>query len=320
MNINIDKLLETNLKEDRRSLARIITFLENKNVSQEQRQRVCSILDKKIQEHKYATRVIAFSGPPGVGKSTFIEKFGSTLCAQNKKVAVLAIDPSSPWVGGSILADKTRMAELSANPLAFIRPSPNKAENGGLQPYMRETVLACKAAGFDEILLETVGAGQSEIEASLIADLFIALYMPGSGDQMQAMKKGILEVADIVVVHKADGDLLQKAEIAQKELQEGQHLGLNSQHQKTVLASSETNDGHNKFHVVLKDYWSKFENSKTHLEQKKHQMKEWKKDALKRFVLAKYLPENKLEMILSAKEEDTLTFSPYSDLKLFSDL
>jgi LAO/AO transport system kinase len=151
---------------------------------------------------------------PGVGKSTFIEAFGLHLIEQGKRVAVLAVDPSSPIAGGSILGDKTRMEELSRRDEAFIRPSPSEGTLGGVAQKTRETMLLCEAAGYDVILVETVGVGQSEYQVAGMVDFFMVLMLPGGGDELQGIKKGILELADALVINKADGDSEQMAQLS----------------------------------------------------------------------------------------------------------
>ena len=148
---------------------------------------------------------IGISGVPGVGKSTFIESFGLNLIADGKKVAVLAVDPTSERTGGSILGDKTRMNNLSVNPDAFIRPSPTSGVLGGVNRLTRESILVCEAAGFDTILVETVGVGQSETVVASMVDFFLMLMLPGAGDDLQGIKRGVMEVADLLVINKADG-------------------------------------------------------------------------------------------------------------------
>ena len=155
---------------------------------------------------------IGITGSPGVGKSTFIETFGLYLIDAGRKVAVLAVDPSSPLKGGSILADKTRMEELSRQPAAFIRPSPSAGTLGGVAQKTRETMLLCEAAGYDVILVETVGVGQSEYEVAGMVDFFMVLMLPNAGDELQGIKKGIMELADALLINKADGESVQLAE------------------------------------------------------------------------------------------------------------
>jgi LAO/AO transport system kinase len=167
---------------------------------------------------------IGITGVPGVGKSTFIEAFGKMLTAQNKKVAVLAVDPSSQKTKGSILGDKTRMDELAKDQMAFIRPSPTNQSLGGVAESTRETILLCEAAGYEIILVETVGVGQSETTVRSMTDFFLLLMLPGSGDELQGIKKGIMEMADGIAITKSDGDNLKKAKQAQSDFQQALHL------------------------------------------------------------------------------------------------
>lgn len=167
---------------------------------------------------------IGISGVPGVGKSTFIEAFGLHLLDQGHRVAILAVDPSSPRTGGSILGDKTRMEELSRRAEAFIRPSPSGGTLGGVARRTREAMLVTEAAGFDIVLIETVGVGQSEIAVAGLTDMFLLLLAPGAGDDLQGIKKGIVELADLIVVNKADGDLAPAAERARRDYAAALHL------------------------------------------------------------------------------------------------
>ncbi len=188
---------------DRRSLARAITLVESARA--DHRLHALDLLGR-VGQSRQALR-IGLSGTPGVGKSTFIESFGLMLTAQGLRVAVLAVDPSSARSGGSILGDKTRMDRLSRDPRAFIRPSPSRAQLGGVARRTREAVALCEAAGFDVVLIETVGVGQSETVVAELCDLFILLLAPAGGDELQGVKRGIMEMADIILVNKADGDL-----------------------------------------------------------------------------------------------------------------
>ena len=167
---------------------------------------------------------IGLSGPSGAGKSTFIEAFGTMLTGMGHKVAVLAVDPSSRRTGGSILGDKTRMETLARDPNAFIRPSPSGGTLGGVARRTREAMLLVEAAGFDVVIVETVGVGQSETAVADMADLFALIVSPGGGDELQGMKRGIMELADLVVVNKADGDLLPAANRAAADVQGGLHF------------------------------------------------------------------------------------------------
>lgn len=189
--------------QDRRSLARAITLVESARA--DHRAQALDLLSR-LDPARQALR-IGLSGTPGVGKSTFIETFGLMLTAKQLRVAVLAVDPSSARSGGSILGDKTRMERLSRDPLAFIRPSPSQAQMGGLARRSREAVALCEAAGFDIVLIETVGVGQSETVVAELCDMFLLLLAPAGGDDLQGVKRGIMEVADLILVNKADGDL-----------------------------------------------------------------------------------------------------------------
>lgn len=188
---------------DRRALARAITLVES--ARPDHRAEALALLDA-LRPCPEALR-IGLSGTPGVGKSTFIETFGLMLTGQGLKVAVLAVDPSSARSGGSILGDKTRMERLSRAPLAFIRPSPSQTQLGGVARRTREAVSLCEAAGFDVVLIETVGVGQSETVVAELSDLFLLLLAPAGGDELQGVKRGIMEMADLILVNKADGDL-----------------------------------------------------------------------------------------------------------------
>jgi LAO/AO transport system kinase len=188
---------------DRRSIAKTITLIESRRADHAALgQRV---LDELVQHTGVAVR-LGVTGTPGVGKSTFIEALGLQLTATGKRVAVLAVDPSSPRTGGSILGDKTRMERLAQHPAAFIRPSPSGGALGGVAHRTRETMLVLEAAGFDVVIVETVGVGQSEFTVASMVDFFAVLLQPGAGDELQGMKKGVLELADALVVNKADGE------------------------------------------------------------------------------------------------------------------
>lgn len=204
MKVDLQKLLAG----DRRSLAKAITLVES-TLPDDNRE--AQQLLQQVLPHSGKSLRIGITGVPGVGKSTFIENFGLYLISQGHKVAVLAIDPSSPLSGGSILGDKTRMEILSQNDNSFIRPSPSSGFLGGVAQKTRESILLCEAAKFDIILVETVGVGQSEYEAAGMVDFFAVLMLPNAGDELQGIKKGILELADAVIINKADGNLLQLA-------------------------------------------------------------------------------------------------------------
>ena len=199
---------ESILSGNRRALAKAITLIESSRPEDREASQV--LLNQLLPQTGNSLRV-GITGVPGVGKSTFIEAFGQHLISQGHKVAVLAVDPSSPMAGGSILGDKTRMERLSREADAFIRPSPAGRALGGVALKTRESMLLCEAAGFDVVLVETVGVGQSEHQVGSMVDFFLMLLLPGGGDELQGIKKGILELADAIIINKADGESLSLA-------------------------------------------------------------------------------------------------------------
>ena len=201
---NLNELVEKVKTGDRRSLAKAITLVES--TRQDHRNLSRLILEKLKNKSKTSVK-IGLTGTPGVGKSTFIETLGLNLTNSGKKVAVLAVDPSSVTTGGSILGDKTRMELLSKKNNAFIRPSPNQGSLGGVAKRTREVISLCEAAGYDIIIVETVGVGQSETVVSEMTDVFCLLIAPAGGDELQGVKRGIMEISDIILINKSDGDL-----------------------------------------------------------------------------------------------------------------
>ena len=205
---DVEALAEKVRGGGRRALAKAITLVESTRPDhQRDAQR---LLDRLLPDTGRAARV-GITGVPGVGKSTFIEAFGLYLIGQGKRVAVLAVDPSSARSGGSILGDKTRMAQLSVSPGAFIRPSPSSGSLGGVARRTREAMLVCEAAGYDVVIVETVGVGQSEVTVASMVDFFLVLMLPGAGDELQGIKKGVIEIADALAVNKCDGDNRKRA-------------------------------------------------------------------------------------------------------------
>ena len=209
------------LNGDRRLIAKTITVIES---SLPAHQRLAqTIIDPLLPYAGKAIR-LGITGVPGVGKSTFIESLGTMLVKKGHRVAVLAVDPSSKRSGGSVLADKTRMEKLAVEERAFIRPSPSGGTLGGVARKTRETMVLCEAAGFDVIIVETVGVGQSETTVASMVDFFLVLMIAGAGDELQGIKKGILELADAVAVNKADGDNVERAEFARKQYETALHF------------------------------------------------------------------------------------------------
>ena len=241
-------LLKQILNHDRKALAKAITLIEStlEKHKGESNYLIHNLLKKNKNENKSIR--IGLSGTPGAGKSSFIEAFGSKLITSGYKVAVLAIDPSSKKTGGSILGDKTRMENLSRQPNAFIRPSPSNLNLGGVTTKTREVILLCEAAGYDIVIVETVGVGQSEIAASEMTDVFCLLITPESGDELQGLKKGITESADFIIVNKADGKLIKSASSAVSEYTSalrliGRKNDTHENYPKATMVSSLTGEG-----------------------------------------------------------------------------
>ena len=206
---------------DRIVLSRAITLIESKRA--DHRGSAAALMQALLPDTGKAVRV-GITGAPGVGKSTLIDALGSMLTTNARKVAVLAVDPSSRRTGGSSLADKTRMARLANEPNAFIRPSPSSGTLGGVAAKTRETLLLCEAAGYDVVLVETIGVGQSEIAVADMTDFFLVLALPGAGDELQALKKGVVELADMIAVTKADGDNIARAKLAASQFSAALHI------------------------------------------------------------------------------------------------
>lgn len=219
--LSTEELVEGIRSGNRVILSRAITLIES---NREEDQRQAEDLLQAILPDTGKSFRLGITGVPGVGKSTFIESFGTLLTEKGKKLAVLTIDPSSQRTKGSILGDKTRMEELARNPNAFIRPSASGSTLGGVSGKTREVMLLCEAAGFDFIIIETVGVGQSETHVHGMVDFFLLLMLAGAGDELQGIKKGIMEMADSVVINKADGDNLKQAKRAKAEYQNALHL------------------------------------------------------------------------------------------------
>ena len=206
---------------ERAVIARAITLVESRRMDHQKAAR--RLVQDLLPATGKAVRV-GITGVPGVGKSTTIDALGTFLTAKGRKVAVLAVDPSSARSGGSILADKTRMARLGSDPNAFVRPSPSSGTLGGVAAKTRESMLVCEAAGYDVVLVETIGTGQSETMVADMTDFFLVLMLPGAGDELQGLKKGIVEIADMIAINKADGDNVSRAKAAAAEYRAALHI------------------------------------------------------------------------------------------------
>lgn len=253
--MNIQDIASQIRSGSRRALAKGITLVESTRA--DHRQQAAELLEVLMPETGNSTR-LGISGVPGVGKSTFIESFGNHVIQQGHKVAVLAVDPTSALTGGSILGDKTRMELLSRNPHAFIRPSPAGKTLGGVTRRTRETLLLCEAAGFDVVIVETVGVGQSETVVAEMTDMFLLLLLPGGGDELQGIKRGIMELADLILVNKADGDQRPAANRTVADYRMALHfLHARSHHwqPKVLPCSALREEGVSDVWGIVEEYW-----------------------------------------------------------------
>lgn len=256
-----DKLYQGIVAGDRVGLARAITLIESERPGDKPQR---DELLRAILPHTGKAMRLGITGVPGVGKSTFIEAFGTLITAQDKKVAVLTVDPSSQITRGSILGDKTRMPALAKNERAFIRSTPSGTTAGGVAGRTRENILLCEAAGFDVVIIETMGVGQAEVAVRNMVDFFLLLMLAGAGDELQGIKKGIIEMADAIVITKADGDNARKAIAAQLEYQHALHLlpANDTWWKPPVLACSAiTGEGMEAVWETVRDYESKARSS-----------------------------------------------------------
>jgi len=251
---NIETLAAEVRAGDRRALAKAITLVESTRADHQQAAQ--RLLEALLPHTGHAVRV-GISGVPGVGKSTFIEAFGLYVIGLGKRVAVLAVDPSSARSGGSILGDKTRMPRLAVSPEAFIRPSPSGGSLGGVARRTREAILACEAAGYDVVLVETVGVGQSEFAVASMVDFFLVLMLAGAGDELQGIKKGILEIADALAINKADGDNVEHATQAAAQYRSALNLFRHASpvwDPPVVTASAITGQGMDRIWSIIQDH------------------------------------------------------------------
>ncbi len=273
---------------DRAALARGITLVESR------RDADTAAADELLQlllPHAGRSTRIGITGAPGVGKSTFIEAFGLKRCCAGQNTAVLAVDPSSAVTGGSILGDKTRMTDLSRHPRAFIRPSPGGGTLGGVAARTREAMLLCEAAGFDLLLIETIGTGQSEVAVHGMVDYFLLLLSPAAGDELQGIKRGVMELADGVLVHKADGDLAAAADRAAQQCLLAMrvlHPG-DAQPPPVVLGSSVTGRGLDELWLTIEQWLSARRADGSFAARRTRQANDWLDTAVRERLLAQFL-------------------------------
>lgn len=285
-------------KGDITVLSKAITLVES--TREDDQQLAGDILDAVLPLTGKSFR-LGVTGVPGVGKSSFIESIGLRICKRGKKLAVLAVDPSSLKSGGSILGDKTRMENLSVHPDVFIRPSPSGTKLGGVTRASFETLLLCEAAGFDFIIVETVGVGQSEVAVSRICDFFLLLMLAGAGDQLQGIKRGIMEMADALVITKADGDNALKAKAARSEYAQALHFL--QEHEAgwvppTLTCSAQTGDGLEELLDMLENYQHSMIANGYFEEKRKAQKFEILKENLDEKLLRKIYQEQQLDLKL----------------------
>jgi LAO/AO transport system kinase len=293
------------LNGNRRALAKAITLIESQRPDDKI---AAQQLMQQLLPHTGNSIRLGITGIPGVGKSTFIESFGLHLIVQGKKVAVLAVDPSSPISGGSILGDKTRMELLSRENNAFIRPSPSQGSLGGVAQKTRETMLLCEAAGYDVIIVETVGVGQSEFQVAAMVDFFMVLMLPNAGDELQGIKKGIMELADALVINKADGDSVNLAKMTQAHYQSAMHLmAHNSFWQPPVLkcSSVEKKGIDEVWHMVL-DFAEQARTNGHMLNKRQGQNREWMQNLLQELLQQKLRSNPTIRQLIPQLEKQVM--------------
>ena len=300
-----DRLADRVLAGDRAAIARAITLVESKRADHRaEAQRLLSAL----LPHTGGAQRIGVSGVPGVGKSTFIDTFGSNLTAAGHRVAVLAVDPSSARTGGSILGDKTRMARLSVDERAFVRPSPSSGTLGGVAQATRETMLVMEAAGYDVVLVETVGVGQSEFVVADMVDSFLFLTLARTGDQLQGMKRGILEIADVIAVNKADGPHQVESERAGRELSAALRLlrgPAEAWHVPVLTCSALHNTGIDRVYEKLARHREQLLDSGEFDRKRERQLVQWTRDLVRNRLLDR-LREPAVRQITEAAERAVL--------------
>jgi LAO/AO transport system kinase len=297
-----DGISESNIT----SLSAAITLIESQNSNH--RKAANELLQLCLPKSGNSIR-IGITGVPGVGKSTFIESFGKVLVAHGKKVAVLAVDPSSSVSHGSILGDKTRMNELSVMEEVFIRPSPAGDTLGGVAQKTRESIILCEAAGFDVILIETVGVGQSETVVKSMVDFFLLLMLSGAGDELQGIKKGIMEMADALVITKTDGDNVRKANQAAQEYRNALHLfppNANNWIPQVFTCSAYDNNNIDKVYRVVTEFETKVKENGHFELTRKTQDKKWLKETLKELILNDFFAYSEHTEALSEIENEVV--------------
>ncbi len=305
-NLSAAKLLPELLKGNTDALSSSITLLES---TREDDRLVARELLKMIIPHTGRSIRIGITGVPGVGKSTFIESFGKVILDKGMKLAVLAIDPSSSQSGGSILGDKTRMQDLSVHPNVFIRPSAAGETLGGVARKTRESIYLCEAAGYDVVLIETVGVGQSETLVHSMVDFFLLLMLSGAGDELQGIKRGIMEMADALVITKADGDNVKRSELAARQYANAMHLFPPKKSEwvtQTMTCSSLENRNIDKIWDTVEAFVNATRINGWWEEHRKQQDKYWLREALKELILHEFFGDSNNVKRMKEMEEQVV--------------
>lgn len=300
---DVNSLVNHITKGDISYLSRAITLVESQNPKHQDK--AIKLLEACLPFANKSVR-IGITGVPGVGKSSFIEVFGKHLTALSKKVAVLAIDPSSSVNKGSILGDKTRMEDLVKDKMAFIRPSPSGTTLGGVAKSTRESILLCEAAGFDIIIIETVGVGQSETNVHNMVDFFLLLKLAGAGDELQGIKRGIIEMADAIVINKADGDNIKAANLAKADFNRALHLyppKENNWQPKVVTCSATENKGIKAIWQLINSYLELTKNNGFFEINRKQQNKYWLESTIKQQLISNFEQHPKIKDAFNAQLE-----------------
>lgn len=308
---SVEEMIMGVLAHDQIALSRAITIIES--TAKKHQQQAKEIIEKCLPHANKSIR-IGITGVPGVGKSTFIESFGKLLISEEKRVAVLTVDPSSSISKGSILGDKTRMEDLVKEENAFIRPSASGDTLGGVARKTRETIILCEAAGFDVILIETVGVGQSETTVHSMTDFFLLLKLAGAGDELQGIKRGIMEMADTIVINKADGENLKAAKMAKNEFARALHLypaRKSGWSPKTLLCSALKNEGIKEIWEVVLEYFETAKANDYFQKKRKEQNKFWLMQTIESRLKSEFYSDSavkkELEIQLKAMDENKTT-------------